>query len=84
MKKSNIFAFILGCLVFIIISSTTIPTTTNTVVQPAKPTTVFCDWYTYSTSMTSDIQKYHKLGYIVKSITANSQKSEYILVMEKY
>ena len=83
MKKSNIFAFVLGCLAFVMMSSSS-TNTANTIIQPAKPTSVFCDWYTYSTSMTSDIQKYHKLGYVVKSITANSQKSEYILVMEKY
>ena len=84
MKNSNILMFVLGCLTFLMISSSTKPSPTTMIVQPAKPKAVFSDWYTWSESMNSDIQTYKKMGYIVKLITANSQKSEYILVMEKY
>jgi hypothetical protein len=87
MKISTALSFLFGMSVFILmsmaISESTI-TTTNTIVQPALPKQVFTDWYSMSTSMTSDIIRYSKMGYVVKSVTANSQKSEYILVMEKY
>lgn len=66
------------------ISVATSVATSRIISQPAQPKAVFTDWYGLSTSLTSAIEKYTKLGYVVKSVTSNSQKNEYILVMEKY
>lgn len=67
---------------FISISATV--ATNRIISQPAIPKAVFTDWYALSTSLTAAIDKYTKQGYVVKTITSNSQKNEYILVMEKY
>lgn len=79
--NKTIIGAILVLALMILVSATTVSVMT---VKPATPKEVFVDWYSLSTSLNSNIREKAKQGFIVKSVTANSQKSEYILGMEKY
>jgi hypothetical protein len=79
MKNSILIAILaFTCVSASVVSSSIITT-------PAKPKEVFTDWYGISSSLTSDIKRYHAKGFIVKTVTSGGgEGSKYILVMEKY
>lgn len=80
--NKTILGAILVLALMVLVSATTVSVMT---VKPAKPVEVFTDWYAISSSLTSDIKKYHKMGYVVKTVTSGGgEGSKYILVMEKY
>ena len=52
--------------------------------KPAIAKQVFADSYLLESSVISDIKKYTKVGYTVKSCNGASSSGVWILVMEKY
>lgn len=77
--------YILGALTSILLIVTIAATVPNQfmTIQPKKPISIFVDWFKITSNLRSKIDELSRQGYVVKSITLNSN-NDYLLVMEKY